>query len=181
MTARRIYGIWDARTAPKSSRYCFARQQCCVCRVGRLKPFHRIAVISTAKRWMKRKSARNANYRCYRTSRVIFFFFFFIIMHLMWKNTETTWMRREEIITRSKRRHIFASIALFCLPEHFKQCITISKLVKCDSLSTHEKQDENCVCRAIFHYIFARSAASWEREGRHKSAYLCSELVPSLP
>lgn len=77
MTARRIYGIWDARTAPKSSRYCFARQQCCVCRVGRLKPFHRIAVISTAKRWMKRKSARNANYRCYRTSRVIFFFFFF--------------------------------------------------------------------------------------------------------
>lgn len=73
-------------------------------------------------------------------------------------------MRREEIITRSKRRHIFASIAPLCLPEHFKQCITISKLVKCDSLSTHEKQDEIVfVGLYLIIFLLARLQAESER------------------
>ncbi len=48
----------------------------------------------------------------------------------------------DEIIMRSKQQHIFAFVVLLCLPEYFKQYITISKLVKYVQFLVHTpKQD----------------------------------------
>ena len=151
-----------------------------VCCVRRLKPFHGIAAISTAKRWMKRKSARNANYRCYRTSRIIYIYFFHnnpFDAEKHRNNLNAEGRDYYEIKTAAHIRIHRATLftrTLQTMHYHFKAG-------QVWFLVHTWKTGWNCVCRAIFNYIFARSAASWEREGRHKSAYLRSELVPSLP
>lgn len=57
-------------------------------------------------------------------------------------NIKTKVILGEKIITGSKQLHTFAFVVLLCLPEHFKQCIIISKLVKYVLLLVHARKQE---------------------------------------